>query len=400
MIDTLFTVTLAELFMGGGGRLLHMGPVTLRMILFAICLVVGAVAILFRLRSMDGQRLAFGLVMTYLLVHVFGLLIGAVNGAEFSDMISEFQQSLYWLAAPFFALVLQSPTMVYKTSVLVRLAGVLLALGYIAVLALLAIGRLSILEVLPILTDSGEVIVRGENFLFYKGFLYLGLAIIFFVAIRGRFWRTLVILVGVALVLTLTRGFLLSVSVSVLLMLAAQGRRVVAGMALVAVAIGAFIVFIYVPSLNEKISSSQTESNTQRQQDFREIVDHVTPQSLLIGEGYGAMVNDRFNIENTFLWAVWKLGVTGLLFWVMPLGLCAYYYLKIPNRSGHATASAFFFGTVLVNFQTLTNPYLNNPIGLSFVIAAIFSLRTLSKQAQAKLREAKVHHVLMNPNLG
>ncbi len=400
MIDTLLTVTLAELFIGGGGRLLQVGPVTLRMILFAVCLVVTAIAMLFRLRGMDGQKLALGLVLIYLLVHVFGLLIGALNGADLSDMITEFQQSLYWLAAPFFALALQSPAMVYRASVVVRFAGVVLAVSYISVLVLLAIGRLSILEVLPILTDSGEVVVRGDNFLFYKGFLYLGISILFFVAIRGRYWLLLTILVAAALVLTLTRGFLLSVSISVLLMLAAQGRRVVASMALIVVAIAAFVVFIYVPSLNEKFGSSQAVSNTQRQQDFQDIINNVTPESLLIGEGYGAIVNERVNIENTFLWAVWKLGVVGLFFWLMPLGLCAYYYLKIPNRYGNATAAAYFFGTVLVNIQTLTNPYLNNPIGLSFVMVAIFSLRTLAKQAQAEALETKGRHLPMIPNLG
>ena len=109
MIETLFTITLAELFMGGGGRLLQIGPFTLRMLLFGVCLLVFAVAFAFRLRRMDGQRLAFGLVLIYLIVHVFGLVVGALQGADASDMAAEFQQSLYWLAAPFFALVLQSP---------------------------------------------------------------------------------------------------------------------------------------------------------------------------------------------------------------------------------------------------------------------------------------------------
>jgi hypothetical protein len=383
IIDALFVLTVFELFVGGGGRLLEVGPVTVRMILFGTCLLASLAIITLKLRKTDGVKLALFLVLSYLLLHVFGLIVGAFNGADPSDMLSEFQQSLYWLAAPFFALVLQSPAMVNRAALVVRVAGFVLAAGYIGVLGLLAVGKLSILQVLPILTNSGEVIVRGDSFLFYKGFLYLGIAIIFFVAMRGRFWKTLTIFVAVALVLTLTRGFLLSVSIAIVLMLAAQGRKIVAASALAVAAVGAFVVFIYVPSLNEKISDSQAGSISQRQQDFVEIVGQLELKSLLIGDGYGATVNDRQNIENSFLWAIWKLGFAGLAFWLMPLGLCAYYYLRIPDRRHHPTGNAFFFGAVLVNIQTMTNPYLNNPIGLSYMIVTIFSLRTLARDAHA-----------------
>jgi hypothetical protein len=43
---------------------------------------------------------------------------------------------------------------------------------------------------------------------------------------------------------------------------------------------------------------------------------------------------------------------------------------------------------ILVYVQTLTNPYLNNPIGLSFVMVAIFSLKTLSARDLPALRPA------------
>jgi hypothetical protein len=382
MIDTLFVITLVEAFIGGGGRLVEIGPFTLRMLLFASCLIIGTFALYLRLRRMDGQRLAFGLVLFYLLVHLFGLLVGTMNGADTGDMMAEFQQSLYWLIAPFFAFVLQSTKMVNVASLVVRFSGLFLALGYFVILALLVIGKLSIIQILPLLHDSGEVVIRADHFLFYKGFLYLGISIVFFVAIRGRYWVFLTGIVSVALVLTLTRGFLLSTSVAVLMMLAAQGRRIVAAVAVVMVIAAAFVVLIYVPSLDESFTESRSASNDQRAQDFFGIVDNLTPTTALIGEGFGAEVDDRQFIENTLLWAFWKLGVIGAVFWTLPLCLCAYFYLKIPDRMHHRSAGAFFFGTILVYVETLTNPYLNNPIGLSYVLVALFSLRTLARDAQ------------------
>jgi hypothetical protein len=369
------------------------------MLLFASCLIIGAFAIYLRLRRMDGQRLAFGLVLFYLLVHLFGLLVGTMNGADTGDMIAEFQQSLFWLIAPFFAFVLQSTKMVNRAALVVQFSGLFLALAYFLVLALLAFGKISIIQILPLLHESGEVVVRGDHFLFYKGFLYLGISIIFFVAIRSRYWVMATIIVSVALVLTLTRGFLLSTSVAVLMMLAAQGRRVVATVALVMVMVASFVVLIYVPSQVDSFTQARSSSNDQRVHDFLGIVDNLTPASALIGDGYGAEVDDRQFIENTLLWAGWKLGVMGVVFWTMPLLLCAYYYLKIPGWTRHRIATAFFFGTVLVYVETLTNPFLNNPIGLSFVLVALFSLKTLAKETRLQGAGDSNSASYRNPNL-
>ena len=62
------------------------------------------------------------------------IVVGAINGASASQMITEFQQSLYWLAAPFFALMLQSERDVQRAARLVRIAGVTLACIYIGIL--------------------------------------------------------------------------------------------------------------------------------------------------------------------------------------------------------------------------------------------------------------------------
>jgi hypothetical protein len=384
MINALFLIALTELFLGGGGRLFELGSGTVRMYLFATCLVVYAACMYLRIRPRDGQSLALGLVFLYLLVHVGGLLVGTFNGAGIKDMMTEFQHSLYWLAAPFFALMLQSPAMVYRVSFLVRFCGMFLAIAYLTVLALLAVGKISIIQVLPLLVDSGEVFVRGDNFLFYKGFLYLGLATVFFVGIRGKFWVLCTLTVFTALILTLTRGFLLATSIAVLMMLVSQGRRLAAALAVIGMMVAAFIVFVLVPALKGGVAESQSQSLAQRTSDFRQIVSTLTPQSLIIGEGYAAEENDRIDIENTFLWATWKFGIPGLAFWLMPLFVNGYFYLSIRNRRNNPAAGAFFFGTVLVYAETVTNPFLNNPIGLSFVLVALFSLRTLAKESRAQ----------------
>lgn len=378
----LFTISLLELFIGGGGRLTAIGPVSLRMVLFAACLCATVVAMLFPRRRSDGVLLAMLLVLVYLLVHVAGLVVGAVYSGDGREMFTEFQQSLYWLAAPFFALMIQSEQDVHRYARVVQTAGVVLACLYLLVLVGLISRVLPLHLVRAVIGLSGEVSFRSGEFFIYKGFVYLGISIVFFVALRGSYWAPIATLITFALVFTFTRGFLLSTAASVLLMLCFQERWRAAVPALFLAVCAAFLIWEYLPSLDTSVLNSHDASTNARLQDLWYMIDHVTLKTFLIGEGFGSMINDRYLIENTFLWALWKLGVAGLIFWVIPLVLCIYYYSKIPDRRTNPPANAYFFGTILVYLQTMINPYVNNPIGLSFVLLAMFSLRVLSRRMQ------------------
>lgn len=378
MMRALFTVSLLELFIGGGGRLTAVGPVSLRMVLFAACLCATLIAVLFPRRRSRGLLFAMSMVLVYLLVHVAALLVGAIHGSDGAQMFTEFQQSLYWLAAPFFALMLQTEQDTQRVARLVLIAGIALACGYLAILAGLISGAISLSLIKAVIGPSGEILFRSGEFFIYKGFLYLGVSIVFLVAMRVKYWAPIATLIAIALVLTFTRGFLVSTSASVLLMLCVQGRWRAAVPALILAALGAFFIWVYLPSLDTNVLGHYDASSNQRLADLTYMLENARESTFFIGEGFGSLINNRFQIENTFLWAVWKLGVAGLLFWMLPLLLCLYYYCRIPNQRANTVANAYLFGTLLVYVQTMANPFLNNPIGLSFVMLALFSLRILS----------------------
>lgn len=379
-MNVVFTIAMLELFVGGGGRLLEVGPLTVRMLLFALCLLTSVLYAATRPNRADGTVLALGLVAAYLIVHLCGLVNGMLSGSDVADMLTEMQQSLYWLGAPFIAMALQSQRMVQRAADLVRLSGVVLAILYLLAIAALALGIVDYLGLYAVLSESSEFSFRGENYFFYKGFLYLGIAAVFFVAVDARYSRWLALLVVVAMVLTLTRGFVLSTSVAVLLMLMAQRRTRFLGTAALAVFAAAFALWVYLPSIEEGLDLQRDISNLQRLDDLAFVFDRLDVKTLLVGQGLGVPIGERVNVENTFLWALWKLGLPGVVFWVSPLLLCLNYYLRIDRGdSAHPLAAAFAFGTLLVYLQTLSNPYLNNPIGLSYVLVSLFALRTLSR---------------------
>jgi hypothetical protein len=384
MMRALFVLALLELFLGGGGRLTAMGPVSLRMLLFAATLSFSAFAILFPRRRADGVLLAMLLVVIYLFIHVEGLVVGSINGGSLPQMLAEFQQTLYWLATPFFAFMIQSEADVARCATIVKVAGTSLACAYLAILIGLLGGVLSLGLVKALVAASGEVVFRSGEFFVYKGFLYLGVAIIFFVATRSRYWVLLATVAAIALALTFTRGFLLSTATAVLLMLCIQGRWRTAIPAMCLIGLAGFLLWFYLPSLDQSVLRSHESSSNARIDDMYYMLHHTGAATFLFGEGFGSTINDRYQIENSFLLVFWKLGVPGLLFWLTPFALCVYYYAKIPNRRGSPLANAYMFGTVLVYVQTAVNPYLNNPIGLSYVILSVFSLRVLHRRSVRK----------------
>ena len=76
----------------------------------------------------------------------------------------------------------------------------------------------------------------------------------------------------------------------------------------------------------------------------------------------------------------------------MPFSLCTFYFLKIRNLERDRFADAYYFGVIFIYIQTNFNPYINNPIGLSYVIISVFALRTiyLSKKMPADVHRPKV----------
>ena len=376
--------------------MLEVGPATLRMIFFVTCLYAGFVFAIKHPSKCDGLHLAFSLVFLYLFVHVIPLLVGSIKGYDFGVMFRELQQSLYWLAAPFIALVLRSRDMVLRAATLVCVAGRILAVTYLSAIAALELGAIDFLTLYTIFDETGEFAFRNESLFFYKGFLYLGISAVFFFAIQRRFSIAWAMIITIALMLTLTRGFILSTSFAILLLLISQRRLkyLIVGALLVACIL--FVVFMYIPSQDNVIENTRELSNSQRIDDFYYIVTNIKPSTFFIGEGFGSLINDRINIENTFLWVLWKIGIIGVLFWLLPLAFCLVYFYRIKRcNPDFNLACAFMFSTLLIYTQTLSNPYLNNPIGLSFVIVAIFSLRTLSKVTPSTI---KVSYVRSTPS--
>lgn len=382
MLLKLFYIMLtAELFLGGGGRLIEIGSNTLRMYLFSIALGLMLLPQFWR-RVGDDVMLAFGMVAVFFLVHLPGLIVGLVKGVDASVVFGEVKPLMYFLAAPFFAQVLRKKQYVELTSNLVRDAGLLLATAYIIILLCIFLGLLDFNITYDVLNSTEEFMFRGFDGLFvYKGFLYLCVALIFIIAKTESHRNLSIILVSSAIILTLTRGFMLSTMIAACLFFLLIGNRKALALIVLASIIVAVMVLGYLPFETILTRKDADVSDLNRYGDTYFILKNVDALSLIFGNGFGALISDsRLNIENSFLWIWWKSGLAGLLLWFSPLILCYLAFKRIPVSSvNFSLGCAYFCAVVLIYIQSATNPYLNNPIGLSFVLISIFSLRTLAR---------------------
>lgn len=373
----LLVVISLEVFIGGGGRLFEIGPLTLRMVLFAIAvsLAVASLAVIELDRSV---RLAWALTALAALSMITSAAWGFADGATSENVMTDMRQLLYFAICPFFALAIRTKEHVVLISVLVKRVSIILAVSYLLFWAALALGLLDFHYWYAQLNDTDEFFFRGELFFFYKGFFYLCIGVIFYLTEPRRLTLAIATLLFTALLLTLTRGFLLFTSIVVLGMLATRNRRLLL-IVLPVVIVAIVAAFSVLPNADPLIASQRLESNSVRIDDAAYFFAHVDWISLLTGRGFGIPLNDRLNIENTYLWLLYKQGIPGLLFWGLPFWLIATAYRKARRSPEyHRLADAFFFSTVFLFLQTATNPFLNNSIGMAFLFMSLFSLRVLA----------------------
>ncbi len=183
-----------------------------------------------------------------------------------------------------------------------------------------------------------------------------------------------------AITASLTRGLVLALILTLPVVLVADRRWKVMSVGLAVITLG-LVMGSNSFSIDDLVAmGDRLQSVTQRLEDMSYIVRHLDISTLIFGEGLGSYINFRPNIENSYLWALWKLGLLGLTFWLLPLLVCTWFFVQIRFGSAvHSLATAYYGGVLVLYIVTISNPFINNPIGLSYLLIAMFSLRTLAK---------------------
>jgi O-antigen ligase len=226
---------------------------------------------------------------------------------------------------------------------------------------------------------------RGENGLFfYKGFLYLNIAFFFYYLDSSKRSLIISIFIAATILLTLTRGFILSLGISMFLYYVFLNGNLVKKILFLLLTL--LIVVLYLMYIMPNLGD-RSISNTDRIIQMKQVFESTTLFTSLIGHGFGIGVPIRpGHMEISYLEIFHKQGLFGLSFWILLFVFIVFYYSKIRTSEHRYVADAFFLGTFFIYIQTFTNPFLNNPIGMTFVIITLLVFKTLYQQKKNDLR--------------
>jgi len=381
LIKFFFIILLLELFLLGSGQFLSYNGLSLRMLFYSIAI---SVSMLLLLHGVKFPKRIFWFLLIFLSMLAFSSLIGIINGANVSSISDNLKPLLFtFMIIPFSLFITKIESIVLVTK-LIKFSGVIMGISFISVLILLFFGYIDFLTIYTLLSSEANDFMMndGEHVrIFYKGFLYLNIAFIFYVYSNDKYKSLMLILLFLSILMTFTRGFLLALILSFIFISTIEFKQKKSFYILSIIAIGVIILLpFYVNIIGDKHSS-----NSMRILQIKEVFDAITISSFFIGHGYGIGVPIRPNgMEITFLEIFHKQGILGLFLWIGFFFYLIYNYLNIKNLAYKKMFKPFLVSTFFVYFQSLTNPYLNNPIGMSIVLLSysvlIFIISLESKE--------------------
>jgi hypothetical protein len=369
----------------GNGRLLMVGPLTLKMWIFvaAQAYVIARLAAGARLKV---STLAITLSMVALML--LGTMQGLIRGGDGSIITDDVKPLLYFLMIPFVELVLTSVEDLRTIISIIESACILMCAIYVAVVVLVVTGVLRFLTVYKYVDDSREILFRGYGVLvFYAGAIYLGIGLIFYLFEANRKKRLWALLCMAGLVVTGTRGFLLGLAgVLVVHLITARMsiRRRMIYLGVVMFCCGSMILIVL------KVFPSKSAGDQIRVQTISEVIDRLTPNIAILGTGFGIGVPSRPDrMEISYLEIFSKQGVLGLCWWLIVFFLIIYRYIHA-RKLNYVYAQPLFLSVIFVAVAAATNPYLENPIGLFICIMAYVGLSVCSRIEAHPVRQRMI----------
>lgn len=381
MGSLLLSAVIMEAALFGSGRILQVGPLTVKMVLFLFTLFYCAWSYLVGVR-LSSQVLL--LVVSYIFLLCFGSMIGLLAGAE-ADMIGgDIRQLCYLLILPFFEMTIFNEQRVLFSTYMIKIAAVIMMVFYLVIAGLMLSGILSFGVVSAWLDRFGNGDFMFDSTVgrvFYKGALYAGIAVILFFFDKGRLAKLGMVGAFITLVLTVTRGFILALFLVVILYLFMKRGKSVQRLACIAIL--SIIGVVSLPALFT-LAGDKTESNSDRIVTAQQVLNRVDSIHTIFGHGIGVGVPIRpEHMEMSYMEIFYKQGLLGLLWWGT-LAIMMILNLRKSIYNGHGSlAFALFLSSVFVALESLTNPFINNPIGMTAILVSFVGLSVLAKASRS-----------------
>lgn len=351
----------SELFILGSGRLLSFGLISLRFILFPFALYIYLynVAAAGKIKNSD-----FYYLITLTTILSVYLLLGVINNNNILQIINDVKPLFFAYCYPYIRQILSEHRRINDTLKLLYCCTFLLCFTLIALQISILCELITYSEFVDKTIYSDDFIYRGDLFFFYKGIVYVAVSLLIFsYSNKWKLIKIYTILSVALLLLSFTKGLIAGTLFVYTATLMKKRNYTVLFFILIVAASLALPLYEY----RSLIDAGNNDSIDVRLNDFNDIINSLDPLSFIVGHGFGSNISNRVNIENTYLWVFSKGGVLGILliFWLIVKYCNAYF-------SGSKTIFRFhiFSSGIFLFILTATNPFINNPIGMSWLFAS------------------------------
>ncbi|PLR90789.1 O-antigen ligase family protein [Bacillus sp. T33-2] len=423
----LLTAFFVELFVGGGGRLIDLGILSIRQILFLLLILTLVFRILKQKAFFDKNINTF-IKLSPVTIGIYALLlwflvsaaIGFINGHPVSIIVMDFLRVSFVLV--------YFPLAYYISEDRFSKRRIISILQYCALVVAIFTITISLLGKTVFSGNFGpfynfmnsimndDLFFRPSNSVFYKSHLFVLIALIISLndVLNKKHTKmdvAILVLGSISVLWSETRGFLLTFIVSALIIILLDAnvitepikgftnkiKKLMQSKAFLKKATILVLIIISIPFLykymtlerfqedvkvekpavepvnKQEVNDVSVNSRIEFMLDSKDIL-LSNPAHLIVGTGYGTEIAGRVTgIEMSFLDILVEQGLVGLGMWLF-LFLLVFYNYYVANKQGKKIGTleislmAAFMGLLLL---TNINPFINNPIGISFFIVLL-----------------------------
>lgn len=401
-LNILAFIIIIELVLGGAGRLFVIGPITIRYVLFMLAISYFFIKIILNNFKTE-KNIFYPPVIFFLFFYLISIMNGIVKGYPLSDIIFSSKGYLYILMLFPFTLFVNKTEKARAIFNIFNRAAVVLAIFSISIFLIFRALPSLYGVINPILLNLkyGHLSIRyGLPSVFFKTSPYMAIAFInemfqYVHVIKKRNSRTLLrmLILFLGCLTTMTMGIWVAVIVGIIIIiLLSKGNKKLLAI-LTTLTIGAIIIFIFSDFVSLALSSrlSRADSSYIIKIDQLYTMLNIWLDNFLFGKGFG--INVLFiNEIATRKMVKFELFWMELLVNMGLMGFIAYVYIVIKTMfigfkiSKHVSFNdsvhikSLITGLVMLCIISSVNPFLNNPIGLGYLIIVMSSINIFYKK--------------------
>lgn len=336
------------------------------------------------------------LVFVFVLMLIFNSFVGFLNNANISSLFDDVRYLSYFPMLLFFSLSINSLEKVKNVTNIIKFSSLTVCIVYSVVCFFLRSGMIDSSKFYESMTpyDGVDIAFRSEYIFIYTG-LFIGFSSFFLFLFDGevkykskrhkivRLFSLLTIAHSVFI--TYTRGLLISVfttAITSYLYLNYKNQKAFLNIIFIAALFVFSMIFAgdIITDFSGVRSSNQDDSDLVRVVSIEQLLNMLTPLSLLIGHGLGIGVQIRpSHMEIVYLEILHKQGIVGIsfyLFLLVKIIINLFSIFRSKNCGGEhgnikSYALSYTSASLYVYIQSFTNPLLTNALGTSIVVLSL-----------------------------